>query len=413
MKERIAHFFEFPLFQALARRRTRRVGLGYNLDDGTFSYRSTAEPVPLTELETAILAWAAHGTNGMALGEAQVATGVHSTWNGRTHPAACNDPHAFLMIVNDDGVFVYDPPDATSIVEITGIEDAEKIVASYRKGLRRLNDKPPAFTEAAWIKANLWMTEKPGATLFFPVVDVSAEYINVLLSDFERERLRIIDENTGQWAGVGRWVQSGMLNGPEVTMRFVELGMLNTQVSIGHYMAQNLALACEAIGIGHVTFGGLVPLVVLGGSPFTRGLGLRFITGKDGMPNPVGLDGILEGHCPPYFETMDEAVQDIFDIRYGSQGILSSRYRGPTPLKDWDTFIEGARPVSEEAVQAVKAYCTYVYDTYGRFPGIIDTIQLPIGCIAHHLDLDFYDEYYPSDALTDAHRRHMAIWHGE
>jgi hypothetical protein len=30
---------------------------------------------------------------------------------------------------------------------------------------------------------------------------------------------------------------------------------------------------------------------------------------------------------------------------------------------------------------------------------------------AHHLDLDFYDKYYPPGAYTEAHKNHFARWH--
>ena len=31
---------------------------------------------------------------------------------------------------------------------------------------------------------------------------------------------------------------------------------------------------------------------------------------------------------------------------------------------------------------------------------------------AHHLDISFYDRYYPREALPDNVRGHMAEWHG-
>jgi hypothetical protein len=30
----------------------------------------------------------------------------------------------------------------------------------------------------------------------------------------------------------------------------------------------------------------------------------------------------------------------------------------------------------------------------------------------HHLDIDFYEKYFPSEVITEAQRNHMAEWHG-
>ena len=52
----------------------------------------------------------------------------------------------------------------------------------------------------------------------------------------------------------------------------------------------------------------------------------------------------------------------------------------------------------------MKDICNYVYDTYGRFPAFSDPMFLRFMVQAHHLDLDFYDKYYPPGAYTENHR---------
>lgn len=411
-REKLDSVFRFSLFEALVHRRVRRFGLGYEFTKDTFRYKSDKQPVPLDELETALLAWAAHGINGIALGEGQITTGVHSSWNGRVHPCACNDQQALLIIVNDDGMFAYQPPDATQVVEISTADDREKILQVYRDGLRQLSDTRPDFTDAAWISANTWMANKPGSTLFFPIIDLSAEHINHILAAFGGEGLRIVDERTGQWAGIGKWIENGMLDGPQVTMRFVDHNTLSVQIAAVHFMAQNVGLACEAIGLGYVVTRCVVP-VVLGGTPFSEGLACRFVSDKEGEPNPVGLDGHLEAYCPPYFSSMDDAVDHFLAIRYGENGILRAEYQGPTPLKEWPSVASRAGRPSQQAIEATKDFCNYVYETYGRFPALADTIQLPIMVTVHHLDLDFYREFYPPEAVSETIWRHMSTWHDE
>jgi len=70
-RQRIDHLFNQSLFEALARRRTRRFGLGYKINDGITNFESKKAPIPLTELELAVLCWAADGVTGLALGNSR------------------------------------------------------------------------------------------------------------------------------------------------------------------------------------------------------------------------------------------------------------------------------------------------------------------------------------------------------
>jgi hypothetical protein len=60
-----------------------------------------------------------------------------------------------------------------------------------------------------------------------------------------------------------------------------------------------------------------------------QALGFRMVD-PDGTPafaNPVGLDGVLEGYCPPYYPSMDAAV-DAVVARLSRKG-PRSRFRRP------------------------------------------------------------------------------------
>ena len=127
-KTRLDQLFQYSLFESLAHRRTRRFGLKYGIDDKCFEFKSEKKPVPLTELENAILVWAADGVNGLSLGEGQTSTNVMQCWNGRTHANACNDQNTNFLIMDDSGVYMHKPRDATKIVEFETPEDREKFV---------------------------------------------------------------------------------------------------------------------------------------------------------------------------------------------------------------------------------------------------------------------------------------------
>src|ERR1700747_3863429 len=58
--------WNYPLFEALYHRRSRRFGLGFEMPEGPFRHKSAHAPVPLTELEEALLLGASAGFSGLA-----------------------------------------------------------------------------------------------------------------------------------------------------------------------------------------------------------------------------------------------------------------------------------------------------------------------------------------------------------
>jgi hypothetical protein len=163
------------------------------------------------------------------------------------------------------------------------------------------------------------------------------------------------------------------------------------------------------MGLGCIVYTGILPLVVMGGTPLTKGLGFRFVTGKDGMPTAVGKDGYIEGLCPPYVN-MDEAVDRVIDLKFGPGGLFSMDYSGKVPWRERNIPTKVPKG-SEEELACTKAYCNYVYENYRRFPASVDAIQIPVTASVHHIDIDFYDKYYPKEAVSQEHRNHMKVWH--
>jgi hypothetical protein len=406
----ISNVWQYPLFKALAQRRGHRFALGCDLENTPFPYKSEKKPVPLSELETALLCWAGHGINGLALADIDVSLNTFMSWNGRTHPTPCNDQHADLLFINDDGVFLYRPSNATKILEIQTEAEREKILNTFRKDTVKIADERPNFPPESMLRLNFWNANKPGQTLFMPVVNITYEYLAFLLIVFNDDRQQIIDDRTGKPAGIGKWIDSGYLTGPQLPMTLADIFVLNVMIANAHYMVQNINLACAAMGLGGFVWSGFTPLVVMGGTPLTRGLGFHFITGKDGMPTPVGKDGYVEALCPPYFKNMDSVVDYVVDMKFGRHGLFSPDYPGKVAWRDASIPTKAAK-YTEEGIACTKAYLNYVYQTYGRFPAVVDAIQMPVAVTAHHLDLDFYDKYYPAEVLRQEQRDHMKIWH--
>jgi len=84
----------------------------------------------------------------------------------------------------------------------------------------------------------------------------------------------------------------------------------------------------------------------------------------------------------------------------------------PGPWKD-SGKIRSAAPVhSEEFKECVALQAQYIFDRFGKFPGTVPSMIATIYLQAHHLDLEFYDEFYKPGAYLRTHADHMARWHG-
>jgi hypothetical protein len=190
-------------------------------------------------------------------------------------------------------------------------------------------------------------------------------------------------------------------------------------------MIQNLMIATQALGIGghpfsggkgRVTLGGETHWHEIGGEGPCGSLGFTFHRVPDDAPVgageeiPVGLEGIFEGACPPFQADMDAAVDFVLDQRWGAHGIFSAPEARRIPWRSPEVA-RAVPPPSDEAVEATKTLCRYIWNTYGRFPATIDPFLMTVWYQAAHLDVEFYDRYYPPEALPPHVRSHMHDWH--
>jgi len=415
-KEEMKQVFQYPLFEALARRRTRRFPAGAIADVGMRPHTSTQPPVPLNDLETALLCWAGAGITGAICGDVPSEVTTQGTasgsWIGRTVPSACNVLSTKLFFTDDNGTFLYQPRKATRAVEIDTSADRDKIMAYFRNDSIKLSDKRAEFLPQGGAACMHWNAGKPGTTVFMPVVDQTEEYLNTLLVLFEGRGRKVIDDlRGGQVAGLQKWVDNGFIKGAEVTLSSFEFNALMLNFAPVSAILQNISLAAEAMGLGTVVFAGYSGLMMLGATKVTKGLGFRTTVTRDGKVNPVGLDGVLQPYCPPYYKNMDEAVDAFVEMKFGHGGVFDSRYPGVVPFKEGKKVLDRYDKPGKEMIAMVKDYCNYIYDTYGRFPAITDTILLREWIQVHHLDLDFYDKYMVPEMLNETHRSHMATWH--
>lgn len=408
--------FQYPILEAISRRRGRRFPQGCASPAGAMHYESKASAVALNDVESAILCWSGAGVTGMITGDLPTTYGgnIFGSWTGKATPNPSNVHNVKLFFTNDNGTFLYDPKIVTKHVEIEDEADWDKILDHFNDSCIKILDERVEFIPKLLGGTMSWNINQPGTTIFIPIVDQSEVYINYMLSVYDREGhgYRMVDDiKGGQSAGLGDFIDRGQLKGPEIPLSSTEVSLLYGNIAPAYLMLENIHLVAEAMGLGGVMFSGYTGQIVLGVTPFSKGLGFRSVTSKDGKINPVGLDGVFEAYCPPYYKSMDEAVEAVYENKYGSNGIYSAEYRGMTPFKDWRKIQPDFNKPSKLAVDQVKAYFNYIYSNYARMPATFDTKLLPVWLQVHHLDVDFYDKYFPPEMITRDHRDHMELWH--
>ncbi|MPZ99150.1 MAG: hypothetical protein GEU80_07400 [Dehalococcoidia bacterium] len=434
---------DYPLFEAMFNRRSRRISKGIaSVPAGSLSYTSTQEPEPLTPLEEALLI-AATGTTGLVLpdmpyqnerGEDVLGSPMLNML-GRTAGSPDNAQATHFFLINDSGTYFLRPPDdvepgVLSTSELT----ADGLVAYAErckvKVLDHRLDFPREFP--CYLGSNRHVSNVDGSTVLVPIVDLTRQYINGFFFLFSQDpgyRPVFLDDwNFYRKAGLGKWVNNGFLN-EDLPLPLGMLGSFRIPIE-ADLLVQNLLLTIQAMGLGGWVHAAFHAPLLLGDPEYERyGPGLQFrfhhpnkfwrrllrpITPLPAWrPNPVGLDGLLEGCCPPYMEDMDAAVDAVLADKYGEDGVYRDSALFARLYKDdyGERFLEEVPRDVDEVIACTRAVCNYIYDTYGRFPAHVDAMHVPgIWVQAHHLDLAYYDQLF-RNGYTQTQADHDGRWH--
>lgn len=412
--------WNYPLFDAMFNRRSRRMSLGAEIPAGATKYKSDKPPMPLDEVEEAMLVQAGTGISGMNLSDLpyQYPDGKSASGNtmiqftGRTWASPCGSHSTELIYFNDSGSYVVSLKDvpAGKMRQYEREEDREAIVRSFRDNRVQIMDHRPEHPRSypAMLSFNIWDSNVEGSTVFLPVINNTWQYINglLLVCGWGDGGALIVDDLNGNVpAGCERWIAEGLLDANRpLPLSSTAFG----QEVEPAFILQNLALAEQAMGLGGWIHAGVNPVVLMQSLPF------RTVTSPGAIfPNPVGIDGVLEGYCPPYYKHMNEAVDAVVEAKFGANGIYTLDAEREAPFLDRNEFIAAVPRYSEKLVQCVKDICNYIYGTYGRFPSNMPTMGIsPYWCQAHHLDLEFYDKFYEAGAYTPTQAEHYELWHG-
>jgi hypothetical protein len=418
----LQELLNFPLMEAIFGRRSRRFGLGMEIPSGPLAFKSRHEPVPLSELEQALIVAAATGVTGWNFGipftSHRPREYAHYTerFTGRAAPinAAVGTP--VLFYTDDRGVYLTNVRDTqpSRMSEFERGDDIEHILDVCRrhtvtlsKARLDLPQEPPHVMEH-----NLWVGNAPGSTLFMPVADTS-ETCLALLAIFVGSGYWLFDHLAKRPAGnLSPFYRSVLDESKAVPLSVVEQILLTSSSAELSLMCHNSVLLMQAMGLGGWFYTGLNPLSILGAfaEEGIRGLGFRFQQDERWTsPDPVGLDGHYETLGPPYQADMRSAVQVFAERKFGPAGAFDPGR--PGPFRDSPSVKRSVTPYDEEFLDCMGEMAQYLHDTYGKFPPTVPRALLCGYVQAQHLDTEFYDKYYQPGAYLESHARHMQRWH--
>ena len=183
---------------------------------------------------------------------------------GRTAPSADALHTVTVFVTNDDGTWMLRRPQDFPSTEIAGLVKASRerqLAELYERSRVRLADKRiDVPRELPYVPPfNRWSANVPGSTYFIPVNELTALYLNILLSCFSSDfNYFVVDERNGfRPAGIGRFARSrgGSLHDDPRDGRFMTVGFLESwlfelaAVEQGA-VVQNLGLMGQALGLG-------------------------------------------------------------------------------------------------------------------------------------------------------------------
>ena len=188
---RLQQVLVFPLVSGIFGRRSRRFGFGMTIPSGPLAYTSQHDPLPLCELERALLLTAGTGVTGWNFGipftvnQSDALSNYSLRMTGRTIPSAATVGASELFFADDSGICVTRtrdiPPERLS--ELTGgQDDVARMLAHTRAATVQLRKERLFLPREAphYDEHTLWNSNQPGTTLFMPIADVGQQLLALL-----------------------------------------------------------------------------------------------------------------------------------------------------------------------------------------------------------------------------------------
>jgi hypothetical protein len=336
---------------------------------------------------------------------------------GRVFPSAAGFHTSQTFFTDDEGVYVLEMRDAPAFDDRgdDGSLSLEAFVDNVRKRVRKIQDgRLRLLSEVPYTEPhNTWVFNKPSTLVVIPVGDLSQHVLLNMCYMLQNGLVLYDDINKRAIPGIEQF--KDIVDVENVwPITFVEqwsLSELTVELATSCYSG---TLTLQAMGLGGWMFNGIDPFAMLGasGDPEVPGLGFRYDTDERWpYPNPTGLEGVMEGYCPPHFPEMRAAVEVVCERKFGPGGPFHPDT--PGPWKDSPKVRSAAQAHDDRFRECVALQAQYVYDTFGKFPGTVPSMFVIMYLQAHHLDLGFYDEFYKPGAYLQTHAKHMTRWHSD
>jgi hypothetical protein len=429
-------------------RRTRRVAQGVSLKAGDMSYESANPPSPLTPLEEAILI-ASTSVTGAVMhdgptqkpdGSAELGT-MFLEVAGRAASSADNAQATSFFMINDEGVWLIKRP--------RGREAIELIARSRRAGRTAPRDDWLAFANAVKRKVYDQRFQFPREWPLLPGLERPAPNARARRASCPSSTTRASTSTScsscsSRWArrrcswttgapsapssptgsrgpskvgavdpipyqpiGGIRRVRGGFVS-PDVPAPLGSLTEVRTDYE-AHFLMQNLMLTGEALRLGGWVHGApMIPHVWKRDTATGHlGLGFREYSAKPStsrfkrwppvpasQPNYVGIDGVLEGLCPPYVTDMDAAVDQVLEEKFGPGGTYADAKVFAQAYKDEAT----AEPTCERRHPRARRSSTRRRSaaTSWRPTGASPPTPTPSPAghwVVLHLELEYYERF--------------------
>lgn len=444
----IASLLGQPLMDVIMRRRTHRVSRGSDVHGGTMTYKSANPREPLSELEEAVLIGLT-GSTGLTMPDRPfndprngqpIMAKPNLTMSGRAAGSPDNAQGTHFFLINDSGTYFLrklppaqgEPFDPDLLIE-RARQSKVKLMDHRLDVADGMRDFP------AYLDSNRFLSNLPGTTLLLPVVDLSHQYINglmYLLTQPDGARPTLVDDrNFYRMAGVAKWVKKGFLN-KDIKLPLGSIAQMRTQIE-ADLLLQTLFLAAEGMGLGAWMHATIAPPILLGDPKFREKYGkmldFDFVTPKWRLKDvfhwqvllptlaklrshPVGLrhkgEVLIKGSCPPYYDTMADAVDQTIADKFGPHGIYKDTATFDAIYKDGfgTQYLANAREYDERVIDCARDICSYIHRTHGRFPAHVDSIFVPgVWLQVHRLEIEYYEKFF-RNGLTQRHREHTANW---
>ncbi|MDJ1371226.1 hypothetical protein C7K25_07570 [Gulosibacter molinativorax] len=420
----MADLAQFPFFDALLGRRSRRFPVGGHIPAGPLAFKSNKEPRSLTDLQRALVLATMSGQTGWHFaithhpGYAPHLPNYSGSAIGRTFPSAAGFHTTDFFFTDDSGIYFLSTRDAVLDTQLgsEGLpcnDELERALNALLARVVRVSDERLYLPrEQPYFEGhNTWIANWPGTLLVIPVADLAQQTL-LNIAFFGQNGYALYDDLNGrEIPGLERFAGRLEHAAEPQPISFVDqysLAEASAELMTSSYAGH---LALGAIGLGGWSVDGLDRLSVLGasGNPDVPGLGFSYDEdARWSMPNPTGLDGVFESFTRQHYGSMRAVVEALVERKFGAGGPFNSGT--PGAWRDSRGIRGSAAPFDEEMIDLLTLQLEYIDSSFGKFPAAVPSVWIMNYLQAQHLDTDFYDALFTPGAYLSTHANEQARW---